>query len=38
MMTFATDSSEEGVKRFGLRNRDIETADEMWAFFKGFPR
>ena len=33
--SFATDSSEEGVKRFGLRNRDIETADEIWTFFRG---
>ena len=24
--------------RFGLRNRDFETADEVWAFFKQFSR
>ncbi|HLH88123.1 MAG TPA: hypothetical protein VKX28_06670 [Xanthobacteraceae bacterium] len=36
--SFATDSGEEGVKRFGLRNRDIETADELWAFFKDISR
>ena len=25
-------------EKFGLRNRDIETADEVWTFFKNFPR
>jgi polyhydroxybutyrate depolymerase len=25
-------------ERFGLRNRDIETADEVWAFFTSVPR
>lgn len=25
-------------ERFGLRNRDIETADEAWSFFKTFRR
>jgi len=31
-------SSEEGIRRFGLRNRDIETADEIWAFVKDISR
>lgn len=30
--------SEELANRFGLRNRDFETADEVWAFFKGISR
>jgi polyhydroxybutyrate depolymerase len=25
-------------QRFGLRNRDLETADEVWAFFKNLTR
>jgi hypothetical protein len=32
------ESSPEGVKRSNLRNRDIETADELWAFFKDISR
>ncbi len=31
-------NSEEQTKQFGLRNRDIETADEIWSFVKGFSR
>ena len=31
-------ASPESEKRMGLRNRDIETADEIWAFFKNFSR
>src|ERR1700722_9166543 len=36
--SFATESSPEGIERFGLRNRDIETADEIWKFFTDAPR
>lgn len=36
--SLAADSSEEDIKRFGLRNRDIETAEEMWAYFKSSSR
>jgi polyhydroxybutyrate depolymerase len=31
-------NSEDDVKHFGNRNRDIETADEIWSFFKGLSR
>src|SRR5205823_10076142 len=31
-------ASPESEARMGLRNRDIETADEVWAFFKNFSR
>jgi polyhydroxybutyrate depolymerase len=31
-------NSKDDVKKFGRRNRDIETADEIWSFFKGFSR
>jgi polyhydroxybutyrate depolymerase len=30
--------SEKDAKRFGGRNRDIETADEIWSFVKDFSR
>jgi polyhydroxybutyrate depolymerase len=30
--------SEENVKHLGARNHDIETADEIWSFFKNFSR
>jgi polyhydroxybutyrate depolymerase len=33
-----TPNSEEQAKKFGRRNRDIETADEIWAFVKAFSR
>jgi polyhydroxybutyrate depolymerase len=36
--SIVVNSSEEGIKRFGLRNRDIETADEIWAFFNNISR
>ena len=36
--SFAADSSEQGVSRLGLRNRDIETADEIWTFFRDVVR
>ena len=36
--SFASEGSEEGAKRLGLRNRDIETADEIWTFFKDIAR
>jgi len=36
--TFAPESNPEGVKRSNLRNRDIETADDIWAFFKDISR
>jgi hypothetical protein len=29
---------DDGVKRFGLRNRDIATADEVWSFVMDFTR
>ena len=35
--SFARNSDKE-TKNFGSRNRDIETADEMWSFFKQFSR
>jgi polyhydroxybutyrate depolymerase len=31
-------NSEADVKMFGSRNRDIETADEIWSFFKNLSR
>jgi len=31
-----TADREDASARFGLRNRDIETADELWAFFKNW--
>jgi polyhydroxybutyrate depolymerase len=31
-------NSEEEAKTFGNRNHDIETADEIWSFFKDFSR
>jgi polyhydroxybutyrate depolymerase len=31
-------NSERDAKRFGGRNRDIETADEIWSFVKNFSR
>jgi polyhydroxybutyrate depolymerase len=31
-------NSEQSVGRFGRRNRDIETADEIWSFFKNVSR
>jgi len=31
-------SSEDASTRFGLRNRDIETADEIWNFVKNSSR
>jgi polyhydroxybutyrate depolymerase len=31
-------NNEKDVKRFGLRNRDIEAADEIWSFVKDFSR
>jgi polyhydroxybutyrate depolymerase len=33
-----TQNSEEQAKKMGLRNRDIETADEVWSFVKEFTR
>jgi polyhydroxybutyrate depolymerase len=33
-----TPNSEQEAKNMGRRNRDIETADEMWTFFKEFSR
>jgi polyhydroxybutyrate depolymerase len=31
-------NSEEEAKKFGTRNHDIETADEIWSFVKSFSR
>jgi polyhydroxybutyrate depolymerase len=31
-------NSDEEARRMGARNRDIEAADEIWSFFKGFAR
>jgi polyhydroxybutyrate depolymerase len=31
-------NSEANLKHFGSRNHDIETADEIWSFFKNFSR
>jgi polyhydroxybutyrate depolymerase len=31
-------ASDESEQRMGLRNRDIETADEIWRFFTAHPR
>jgi polyhydroxybutyrate depolymerase len=33
-----TPNSEEQEKKFGRRNRDFETADEIWTFVKDFSR
>jgi polyhydroxybutyrate depolymerase len=35
--SFSANSAED-VKKFGNRNRDIETADEIWSFFKDLSR
>jgi polyhydroxybutyrate depolymerase len=31
-------SSQEEIKKFGLRNRDVESADEIWSFVKDYSR
>jgi polyhydroxybutyrate depolymerase len=33
-----TPNSEQEAKKMGWRNRDIETADEIWSFVKAFSR
>jgi polyhydroxybutyrate depolymerase len=35
--SFSPNSADE-AKRYGARNRDIETADEIWSFVKDFSR
>ena len=36
--SIAARASPESERRFGLRNRDIETANEVWAFFEKYSR
>jgi polyhydroxybutyrate depolymerase len=34
----ASDAAREWELKFGARNRDIDTAEEVWSFFRRFSR
>jgi poly(3-hydroxybutyrate) depolymerase len=36
--SIALRASPQSEQRMGLRNRDIETSDEIWSFFRQFRR